>query len=119
VASSLAEALNSSGATKSIGGVAVGGGGSSGEFSAFYKVIQEQMYQAWLPPKELVGFKQGTAVQIRVAPDGTILEASILTSSGNVLFDQSALAAARKVGKLPQPRPEGCPEFITVNFRLT
>lgn len=121
VASRLGSTLQGAGVTQSIGGVAVsaaGGAAVASEFGWFFTLIRDQLYAAWDQPRDLAGLKLTTQIRIRVAADGSVSGAEIVDRSGNTKFDQSALAAARAVTQLKKPRPDGCPELITINFQL-
>lgn len=100
-------------------GTGTGGAGQPNPFAWYYKRIFEEMYAAWQPP---FGLDEGLSAQIliRVEKTGTITKVSLAASSGNKAMDDSALAAANHVKKLP-PLPEGLGgDFaeITVNFKV-
>ncbi|MCM2331393.1 MAG: cell envelope integrity protein TolA, partial [Pseudomonas sagittaria] len=57
--------------------------------------------QQWRRPPSA---RQGMSVTIliQMLPDGTISSASVTRSSGDVAFDNSAVAAVRNVGRIPE-----------------
>ncbi len=113
----LSHALNGSGATAPVVvGPAGGGGGGSGSW--YYGLIRDEMYRAWDQPVDLAGRGYRTVVRVTIAADGRITGAEVVQGSGNAAFDQSALAAARRVAKLSKPRPEDIPESVTVAFKI-
>ena len=57
--------------------------------------------QQWRrPPSARNGMS--VEVQIQMLPDGTITNASVTRSSGDAAFDNSAVAAVRNVGRIPE-----------------
>jgi TonB family protein len=60
-------------------------------------------------------------VQIHVEKDGRVPaeSAHLIQSSGNASYDDSALAAAKNLGYLHEPLPDGCPPDIPITFKLT
>jgi colicin import membrane protein len=57
--------------------------------------------QQWRrPPSARQGMS--VTVMIQMLPDGTITNASVTRSSGDVAFDNSAVAAVRNVGRIPE-----------------
>jgi len=52
------------------------------------------------PPSARAGMS--VEMRIQMLPDGTIIDASITRSSGDAMFDSSAVAAVRNVGRIPQ-----------------
>ncbi len=95
------------------------GSGPSHDFAWYYNLIFQAMYGAWAPP---FGLEEGlhTQVLIRVEKNGVISKVSLASSSGNKSMDDSALAAANRVKKLP-PLPDGLGDSfaeITVHFKV-
>lgn len=120
VASRLGSTLKSAGVTDSVlVGVSGSEGGNGGEFSDFYNLIRNQMMNAWNQPIQFAGKHFVAQIQITVEKDGQISNVALGRSSGNGIFDASAMEAARQVKKISASLPEGCPPNISVNFRLT
>ncbi|TWA59775.1 outer membrane transport energization protein TonB [Azospirillum brasilense] len=62
---------------------------------------------AWIgrhKPEKVVGGGQAT-VTLTLGPAGEVLDAAILTSSGDAALDRAALAAVRKASPFPTPPP--------------
>ncbi|WP_211104884.1 energy transducer TonB family protein, partial [Azospirillum formosense] len=62
---------------------------------------------AWIgrhKPEKVVGGGQAT-VKLTLGTAGEVLDASILTSSGDAALDRAALAAVRKASPFPTPPP--------------
>jgi TonB family protein len=100
-------------------GTGTGGAGQPNPFAWYFNRVFEEMYAAWQPP---FGLDEGlrTQVLIRVEKNGIITKVSLAASSGNKSMDDSALAAANHVKKLP-PLPDGLGGSfaeITVNFKV-
>jgi protein TonB len=99
-------------------------GGVNGPGSAnwpYYMHVRERMYEAWGQPGGVSDRGLVAVVQIRVARDGSILDATLKRSSGNRAMDLSALEAARKV-KLLEPPPsalvQGSAAEISIDFKM-
>lgn len=56
--------------------------------------------QAWRQPPSSSGLS--VEVAMRMLPDGTVTSASLARSSGNPAFDDSAVAAVRNLGRIPE-----------------
>ena len=100
-------------------GTGTGGAGLPNPFAWYFNRVFEEMYAAWQPP---FGLGEGlrTQILIRVEKNGIITKVSLAASSGNKSMDDSALAAANQVKKLP-PLPDGLGGSfaeITVNFKV-
>jgi colicin import membrane protein len=50
-------------------------------------------------------------VRFRIAPDGTVSDVRLEQGSGNAIYDQTALAAVERVGRLPPPPPAYVDDF--------
>ncbi len=56
-------------------------------------------------------------VEIRTSPDGTIVQAKVLTSSGVESWDQSVQTALAKVGRIPLDVNGQVPPVLVMSFR--
>lgn len=70
-------------------------------------LIQSKINQHWRQPMgiELQGFK--CKLRVRLSPDGEVIEAAVVESSGNLEFDRSSELAVRKASPLPLPEDKG------------
>ena len=59
-------------------------------------LIQRQVRENWKRPKN-INQSLMTEIQINLVPTGEILSASVIKSSGNKTFDESAMSAILKV----------------------
>ncbi|SDT93520.1 TonB family C-terminal domain-containing protein [Verrucomicrobium sp. GAS474] len=118
VSDQLSKALQGSGATAPVTVGPAGGGGGGGNGSWYYGLIRDEMYRAWDQPVDLSGKGYATIIRVTLADDGRITGSSIERSSGNTAFDQSALAAARRVNRLSKPKPADIADSVTIAFRL-
>lgn len=88
---------------------------NSGEFPSWYTdLIREKIYRLWQCPP---GVETKEAhIRFEIERDGTILNAVIEKGSGILTFDESALIAIGRVGKL-YPLPDDFKgEKLTVHF---
>jgi protein TonB len=68
-------------------------------------------------PREAIerGLEGDVVVLLSLDEEGAIADAGIATSSGHALLDSAALAAVRRIGRLPGARPQ---VLLPVRFRL-
>lgn len=62
-----------------------------------------------------------TGLRIKIEPDGRVSDFKVVRSSGNVVMDESVLAAARRVLKVNAPPSSllsGGAYQVTINFEL-
>jgi TonB family protein len=90
-------------------------------FADFYASIRDQVMSQWQSPNLTDETAVSPIVQIHVEKDGRVPIESVhlVQSSGNSSYDDSAVAAARGLGYLHQPLPDGCPPDIPITFKLT
>ena len=78
------------------------GQGTENSFSGYYARITQEIHQQWIWPEK--GLKNIEAIiTIRIFKDGTAKVQKIEKSSGNALFDRSALKALAKASPLTPP----------------
>ncbi len=90
-------------------------------FADFYASIRDQVMNKWQHPNQLNDNAVNPVVQIHVEKDGRVPPESVtlVKSSGDPVYDDSALTAARSLGYLLEPLPDGCPPDIPITFKLT
>ena len=66
------------------------------DLEKFSFIIKTQVLQNWKRPKNF-NLNLKTEIQINLVPTGEILSAKLLKSSGNQIFDESAISAIKKV----------------------
>jgi colicin import membrane protein len=83
------------------------GGSLSGltrlDHDTYLSTLEQKIRTAWRPPKYLA--KNGLKVKVLVHIDaqGAVIKKAILQSSGNPVFDESALQAIDSIAPFPQP----------------
>ncbi|MCP1620792.1 cell division and transport-associated protein TolA [Pseudomonas sp. SLBN-26] len=82
-------------------------------------LIRLRVSELWTrPPSARNGMS--VQVQINMLPDGTITNATVVRSSGDPSFDQSAVSAVRNVGRIPEMQGMKPSEFnIYRSFKMT
>jgi len=88
-------------------------------FKAYYNQIWQRVREAWVLPESLVQRRLETIIGIRIGRSGVIHRTWTEKSSGNPVFDQSALRAVAKVNPLPPLPPEFRGEYLEVGLRFT
>jgi TonB C terminal len=94
---------------------------SAKPFGDFYDAIRDQVMSQWESPNLSDETAVNPIVHIHVEKDGRVPPESVYLqrSSGNPTYDDSAVAAAKGLGYLHEPLPEGCPPDIPITFKLT
>lgn len=86
-------------------GAGMPGQGAHMGSSSYYAQITEKIWKQWMyPGAESTGLE--TVVSIRIDREGRIVSREVEKSSGNNLFDRSALKALLKASPLPPPPVE-------------
>lgn len=68
--------------------------------ASFAGMIQRDIQNSWSrPPSARIGMH--VVLLIQLIPSGDVINVSVVKSSGNDAFDQSAISAVRRVGKFP------------------
>jgi TonB family protein len=90
-------------------------------FADFYASIRDQVMNQWESPNLIDETAVNPIVQIHVEKDGRVPPESVrlIQSSGNSTYDNSAVTAAKNLGCLHEPLPDGCPPDIPITFKLT
>lgn len=118
IASQLGSALQKSGAGGAVQIGPLSSGGGSGNFSSYYSLIRKQMYDNWDRPVHLTQKDLSAQIKITIEKDGRISNVTLVSGSGIRDFDESIMTAAKRVGKIREPLPEGLDHEITIRFKL-
>jgi TonB family protein len=101
---------------------AVGAAVDPSQYGWYHDLIHDRFFGVWDQPTSIVGSaKFTTTLKITIAADGRISNFSVLRSSGNVVMDESVLAAARRVGRIDGPPSallKGGAYTVNINFEL-
>ena len=86
-------------------------------------MIHDRFYSRWQQPTTIVASDQRfiSTLKIRIEKDGRISNVTLANSSGNVVMDDSVLAAGNKVTQI-DPLPKGLGEGfyeVNINFELS
>jgi TonB family protein len=111
------------GAGPSSGGAAGagGGGGGSSDFGWYHSLIHDRFYSQWDQPTSIFDSSKAfvCTLQIRIEPNGKISDVKVVRSSGNVIMDDSVMAAAHRVVQIdPPPAGLGGGGAYTVNINF-
>lgn len=114
-------AASGSGTGKNGNKVGVGSGPSS-DSSWYYSMIHDRFYGRWDQPTSIITSDQKfvTTVRIKIEKDGRISNVSLAKSSGNVVMDESVMAAAQRVSQI-EALPAGLGNEsleLNMNFEL-
>ena len=88
-------------------------------FAEFYAMLHDQVMEQWTVPNLSDDSAVNPIVGIHVEKDGRVAPESVhlIQSSGNSTYDESALTAAKGLGYLREPLPDGCPPDISITFK--
>lgn len=121
IAQKLGQKLKASGVENAVNHGASGSkAGQTNPFQDFYLSVRDQVMNKWVSPNLADETAVTPEVTIHVEKDGRVPPelVTLTRSSGNQAYDDSALAAAKSLGYLLQPLPDGCPPDIHINFKL-
>lgn len=100
------------------GGTGTGAGGTgTGLMSVYGDIVKQLIKKNWR--YAAFGTENNIAVQleINIDPQGKITGSRVLTSSGNAMFDNSALSAVAQTQQLPPPRTKSL-DTLRITFNL-
>jgi colicin import membrane protein len=85
--------------------------------SRYIPIIQQKVDRNWTRPSGLKGLNAG--VRVRLTPNGEVISAKVVRSSGNPVFDRSVENAVLKASPLPIPRERGVNDkFRDIQFNF-
>ncbi len=95
-------------------------GKSINEIIAMYgKEVSNRIWRRWNLPTELIDSKGLEAIiEIEIADDGTIISRKFEKTSGNMLFDQSAMRAVKDATPVPALPPQLRPGPLVMGIRF-
>ncbi|KJV05676.1 cell envelope integrity protein TolA, partial [Methylocucumis oryzae] len=83
------------------------------ELAELKKALMQKVTRQWIrPPDATQGLK--CTVRVRLLPDGTVTDVEVIASSGDEIFDNSAVSAVNKASPLPVPKDK---ELFAREFR--
>jgi outer membrane biosynthesis protein TonB len=90
------------------------------DFSEFKNLIHDKVMNDWQVPNSVDETAIDPIVHIHIEKDGYVPPESVSLerSSNNPAIEQSALEAARKLGHLSEPLPDGFPPDTSISFNL-
>jgi colicin import membrane protein len=72
------------------------------ESEKFRALIRDRLMNSWYPPASATS-EMSTTLRITLLPTGELAAVEVVSGSGNSAFDNSAISAARDVGRYPVP----------------
>jgi colicin import membrane protein len=82
-------------------------------------LIKHRVEQVWRIPQGTPS-QLGCLVKIELMPSGEVQNIKVVESSGNAIFDNSAITAVKKASPLPLPAdPKAAAKFRNFNFRFS
>lgn len=87
-----------------------------GKFSGYKSILTSMIQQHYVQPEDLpsdIGY--AVMCQLIIDDEGNVLDYRLLNSSGNPIFDDSALAALTKLTKVRKP-PQNMERTIVIKF---
>jgi TonB family protein len=100
--------------TTSTGSIAVDA--SDFPFTYYLRLIQSKIGERWAPPRAAATGGERVTVLFEIQRDGQVREPSVEKSSGNALYDQSALRAVTEASPFPPLPPEFKASSLRVHF---
>jgi protein TonB len=100
--------------TTSTGSIAVDA--SDFPFTYYLRLIQSKIGERWSPPRAASAGGERVVVLFEIQRDGQVREPVVEKSSGNPLYDQSALRAIAEASPVPPLPPEFKASSLRVHF---
>ena len=72
------------------------------ELAELTKALVSKVNRSWIRPPDAISGQKCT-IRVKLMPDGKVTDVDVVTSSGDELFDNSAMNAVRKASPLPVP----------------
>lgn len=85
-------------------------------FTYYLRQITAKISDRWAPPRAAVAGGEKAVVVFEIGRDGSIKEPAVERSSGNALYDQSALRAVMEASPFPPLPPEFKAPSLRVHF---
>ncbi|OYV17409.1 MAG: colicin import membrane protein, partial [Methylococcaceae bacterium NSM2-1] len=83
------------------------------ELKKAMKAIELKTNRSWIRPASVTAGLKCT-IRVRLMSDGTVIDAEVISSSGDEIFDRSAENAVNKASPLPVPKDK---ELFATKFR--
>jgi TonB family protein len=94
-------------------------GESSAAYASYKDALATIYYNAWITPEETANDEANTMVKITVASDGTVINAQIITPSGDARTDDSIQRALERVASVPPlPDKSKTQQDFVISFNL-
>jgi TonB family protein len=100
--------------TASTGSIAVDA--SDFPFTYYLRLIQSKIGERWSPPRAAAAGGERVVVLFEIQRDGQVREPQVERSSGNAIYDQSALRAIMEASPFPPLPPEFKASSLRVHF---
>lgn len=91
---------------------------ASGQMERYSAELRSKIDRVWVKPPQLIGRSLVAEVGFTVSAIGKITKVRLRASSGNRAFDQSVLAAFKKI-EWGKPTPTGQPHSFTLRFQMS
>ena len=85
-------------------------------FTYYLRQLQSKISQSWAPPRAATAGGERAIVVFEIGRDGQIKEPAVERSSGNAIYDQSALRAVMEASPFPPLPPEFRAPSLRVHF---
>src|SRR5262245_18435705 len=85
-------------------------------FTYYLRQLQAKISERWAPPRHAAAGAEKAVVVFEIGRDGQIKEPSVEKTSGNAIYDQSALRAVMEASPFPPLPPEFKAPSLRVHF---
>lgn len=85
-------------------------------FTYYLRLIQSKIGERWTPPRAAAAGGERVVVLFEIQRDGQVRETQVEKSSGNTLYDQSAMRAVIEASPFPPLPPEFKASSLRVHF---
>jgi TonB family protein len=85
-------------------------------FTYYLRQLQAKIGERWVPPRNATAGGERAIVVFEIGRDGQIKEPAVEKTSGNAIYDQSALRAVMEASPFPPLPPEFRAPSLRVHF---
>jgi len=94
------------------------GGGGGDNYNKYISQIRSKITRNWRRPPEIDNGLT-TSLRVKLFPGGAVADVSVTRSSGNPVYDRSALDAVKKASPLPVPKGSGFDKFRSFKLKFS
>jgi TonB family protein len=92
--------------------------GNPNEVATYPGKVSNYFYPYWTPPASASAASDACEIRVTFRKDGVITGRKLMRSSGDAIYDQSAMAAVRAVSTVPRPPAGYAFDYVEIEFKI-